>query len=138
MSRIFLFCLIVFCSCRKEEKKGDRLPEFLDSYPERKFDNLLFLYLDGCTSCQEFQELLYQEALLDNDYQIFLVTNSPKKARLMFGLLPEEKVFFDGNLRALDFGLISGFPVVYQKDQSGNYSKVEISFDQVHLGLPNP
>lgn len=138
MIRIFLLCLIVFCSCQKEEKKGDRLSEFLDSYPERKFDNLLFLYLDGCTSCQEPQEQLYKEALLNNDYQIFLVTNSPKKARLMFGLLPGEKVFFDGSLKALDFGLITGFPVVYQKDQLGNYSKVEISFYQVHLGLPKP
>jgi hypothetical protein len=113
-----------------------RLSEFLDSYPERKFDNLLFLYLDGCTSCQDLHKQLYQEALLDYDYQIVLVTSSPKKARLMFGFLPGEKVLFDDKLRALDFGLITGFPVAYQNDQSGNYSRLEISFDQVHLGLP--
>ncbi|MFN3997749.1 hypothetical protein [Algoriphagus sp.] len=96
----------------------------------------MFLYLDGCNSCQGFQKQLYEEALLDKDYQIFLVTRSTKKGRLTFGLLPEGKVFFDDKLKALDFGLITGFPVVYQKDQLGNYSKVEISFDQVHLGLP--
>jgi hypothetical protein len=136
MSRILLFCVIVFCSCQKEGDEADRLPEFLKSYPKREFDNLLFLYLDGCTSCQEFQEQLYKEALLNNSYQIFLVTNSPKKARLMFGLLPAEKVFFDTELKALDFGLIVGFPIVYHKNQTGKYSRFEISLDQVHLGLP--
>ncbi len=136
MIRIFLFCFIVFCSCQNEEKKRDRLLEFLDSYPDAKFDNLLFLYLDGCNSCQEFQNQLYEGALLENDYKIFLVTRSTKKARLIFGKLPEGRVYLDDKLKALDFGLITGFPIVYQKDHSGNFSRIEISFDKVYLGLP--
>lgn len=134
-----LFCLFIFLiSCRNNYvNQEERLEFFLQDFSEATSPKLLFLFLEGCTSCHEYQNTLYQEALLDADYQVFLVTKSIKKAKLIFGLVPDGKVFFDKELESVDLGLVTGVPIVYfLSDSRKQIDRFEISFEQVHLGLP--
>lgn len=99
----------------------NRVKEYLDLVGVNEPNKVLIIYLDGCQSCLSQHQELISKIVYRDDYKLVLVAKSPKKAKIIFGDTILKNAFFDSDLIALDYGLVTGFPMVYKFDELYNY-----------------
>lgn len=132
----FLYLIILF-SCNQTLSEEKRMEEYLEIVGIEKPKKILIIYIDGCPGCFSYHRTLLEKVKEVGDYQIVLATKSKKKARLLFGEEFLLDTYFDTNLVAIDFGLITGFPTLFYFDDNGDLiEKIEIDYGTNSLHFP--
>jgi thioredoxin-related protein len=137
MKYFYFLYITIFFSCNRTLSEEKRIEEYLEIVGIENPQKVLIIYIDGCTGCFSYHRTIIEKAKEVGDYQIILVTKSKKKARLLFGEEFLLNTYFDTNLVALDFELITGFPTLLYFDKNGDLiEKSEIDYGTNSLHLP--
>lgn len=115
---LLFFLSILSCTIGSEK---NNVKQYLDILGINEPKNVLIIYIDGCQNCMKQHQELLSNIINKEGYQLVIVSKSPKKAKIFFGESLVNNAFFDTELLALDYGVITGFPMVYSFDDRYNY-----------------
>ncbi|WP_075351602.1 thioredoxin domain-containing protein [Algoriphagus marinus] len=137
MKYLYLLFLLAVYSCSQALSEKEKLEQYFGIIGVENPKKVLIIHLDGCSGCFSYHQILMKKVNEVGNYDVVLVTKSKKKARLLFEEDFNQNTYFDTNLEALDFGLITGFPTIYIFDENGDLSeKSEIDYGTSNLILP--
>ena len=110
----FLTLFLMNCANSNTSISETHLSEYLDFFDTNPENTVTFIYLDGCSGCHDLYKSILETIPVNKENLIFILTNSPKKAKLIFGDKLIAGVFFDKDYKAFKYSLIENFPVVYK------------------------
>ena len=116
--------LLLFFSCgQKDSVNNDPLASYMDSFQINSSNTktVTILYIDGCSNCHDLHQFLLATVSDFKDNSTFILTKSPKKAKVLFGDQLLRDVTFDTGYLAFNYTLIENFPIVYTLE-NGNIS----------------
>ena len=118
MNKFIILIPFLLFGCKYSQKSEPTSPviQYLDYFNANSKGTITILYLDGCSGCIELYRVLLETVKSKNDNITFILTKSPKKAKLLFGDELIANAYFDTEFLAFKYSLIENFPVIYNID----------------------